>query len=123
MAYVLYRDNRRTHLKDDSITITWLDGNKVPQAAGGYSATFDFKAQRILLTITNLSDRPVEVHRITISGVPILANETQIVSVGTATVRIFTRYPSTRISRISITRYGLPVWSTRCTARLGQHVP
>jgi hypothetical protein len=117
-----------THLKDDSITITWLDGTKVPQAAGGYSATFDFKAQRILLTITNLSDRPVEVHRITISGVPILANETQIVSVGTATVNIHEipvnpyiqdKYHALRLARMVYAVYG----TIRPTRTIDTYVP
>lgn len=72
-------------LKSDALVIARQDGSRV--GTGQYSHTLDFKAARVVITVTNTDTRAFHVWRVVLRGDPIVATEAGSVSSGSGTER------------------------------------
>ncbi len=77
-----YASGSTTQLDPKAIVARFYDGQSAPQGASGYTHTVALAAQRVTLTITNASSRPIQITKIKLSGEPIVAGEPSSVTVG-----------------------------------------
>lgn len=75
-----------TQLRPEALVVASLDGSRLAQGVSGYTHSFDFKAARVTITITNASSRAATVWRVVLRGDPVVAAEAGSISAGSGSV-------------------------------------